>query len=861
MKKVVLFIFSLVCVFSLFCALNVKAAALSLIMTDGASVRTEGEYQGLRFQAVFNDDLSEPTEYGFYLAAGSHTKDEMISAISAGTRVGGNKIVKSSKVDTERMYYVTVYDIASTYYTTDITALAFYKKGSDNVYSDIAVTKNIAEVSMNALNHGESADLLTNVATYLGSNYMIIPDGVNQFYEFTVTPFNISKSSFSDLSDLYEEFIDDYNDATGEALTTSSTISEFSSSLTSGINENDYKIDADDNLAKMFSGLRLIKWKWLVEYFSTCDTEYYNYAASALLNGNRTSERELKSCLPLAYSFWNFFHTTSLTTTYQVARFNNEASYSSTIWQKYSSYSHNTCVLIGDTIELPSAPTKNGYAFVEYSDGVNTYNPGDSISVTSSTICLESVFNLENYTITYNLNGGSNSLSNVGEYNIESSEITLYDATKDGYIFGGWYDNSGFVGSAITSIPSGSYGNKVLYAKWNEVTPTNLDVSSADVSVLNTITPDIIVKEGIEAGRYYLNGAGLNASYTSTYYTVNTNAFTNIAAALEEADVDDIIYVFSGTYSNALSISKSVSIIGPNYNILGTDTREDEAIITNTITIAADDVNINGIKISGGNIGIAVSSAISNLSIKNVYASVAKGVELSSYYGLFVSTGAINGLEISGLYIYLSNNESNAAIYCSNIEYITNAVINNNHIESNTNGNSSNSAIRIEKITGKIEINNNEIIWPTNDSIIYLGRQANTCTEIVIVNNSLRGRIVNGNIEKASNCYVMKISTGCTVNVIGNYFEYFNSANNTITLAGKSGNTGVVNVKYNYFGANVAYKGTPSNVTYSYDYNFYIVTPDPAIVEEHTLANLSTLISAYKASGDYATYGSVCVYE
>lgn len=857
MKKVVLFIFSLVCVFSLFCALNVKAAALSLIMTDGASVRTEGEYQGLRFQAVFNDDLSEPTEYGFYLAAGSHTKDEMISAISAGTRVGGNKIVKSSKVDTERMYYVTVYDIASTYYTTDITALAFYKKGSDNVYSDIAVTKNIAEVAMNALNHGESADLLTNVATYLGSNYMIIPDGVNQFYEFTVTPFNISKSSFSDLSDLYEEFIDDYNDATGEALTTSSTISEFSSSLTSGINENDYKIDEDDNLAKMFSALRLIKWKWLVEYFSTCDTEYYNYAASALLNGNRTSERELKSCLPLAYSFWNFFHTTSLTTTYQVARFNNEASYSSTIWQKYSSYSHNTCVLIGDTIELPSAPTKNGYEFVEYSDGVSTYNPGDSISVTSSTICLESVFNLENYTITYNLNGGSNSLSNVGEYNIESSEITLYDATKDGYIFGGWYDNSGFVGSAITSIPSGSYGNKVLYAKWNEVTPTNLDVNSADVSVLNTITPDIIVKEGIEAGRYYLNGAGLNASYTSTYYTVNTNAFTNIAAALEEADEDDIIYVFSGTYSNALSISKSVSIIGPNYNILGTDSREDEAIITNTITIAADDVNINGIKISGGNIGIAVSSAISNLSIKNVYASVAKGVTLSDHSGLFVSTGAITGLEINGLYIYLSNNESNAAIYSCDGN-VTNATIKNCFISSPTTESSNNNAIRIEKVYGVVELSHNEIIWPTGSgAITYLGYKANSCTSINIVNNIFKGT----SSETTTNYFVDRAPNTCVINVIGNYFDYFKSSKDTIRLVGKTGTNENVNIKYNYFGSNVVYYCYTQNISPVYSNNFYAGGQDTETSDAASIANLSALISVYKASGDYATYGSVCVYE
>ena len=857
MKKMLLFIFCLVSLFSLFCALNVKAAELTLIMTDGASVRTEGEYQGLRFQAVFNDDLSVPTEYGFYLAVGSHTKDEMISAISAGTIIDGHKIVKSSKTDTERMYYVTVYDIGEAYYTTDITALAFYKKGSVNVYSDIAVTKNIAEVSISALNRGEEAVLLNNVATYLGTHYMLIPDGVNQFYEFTVTPFNISKSSFSDLSDLYEEFIDDYNDATGASLTTSSTISEFSASLTSGINESDYTIDEDDNLAKMFSGLRLIKWQWLLEYFRDCGTEYYNYAAGALLNGNRTSAMELKSCMPLAYSFWNFFHTTSLTTTYLVATFINESSYSSTIWQKYSSYNHNTCVLIGDTFELPSAPNKNGYAFVKYSDGVNDYNPGDTIDITSSSVCLESVFNLVNYTITYNLNGGNNHLSNVNTYNIKSSDITLYNPTKDGYIFGGWYDNSEFNGSSISTIPSGSYGNKTLYAKWNEITPTNLNVSSADVSVLNEVTPDIVVKEGLEAGVYHLNGTSLNAAYASRNYSTGTNAFTNIADALEAADDGDIIYVINGTYSNALNIDKSISIIGPNYNILGTDTREDEAIITNTITIAADDVTINGIKISGGNIGIAVSSAISNLSIKNVYASVAKGVTLSDHSGLFVSTGAISGLEINGLYIYLSNNESNAAIYACDGN-VTDATIKNCYISSPTTQSSSNNAIRIERVYGVIEIAHNEIIWPTNGAITYLGYKANGCTGINVVNNTFRGT----SSETTSNCNIDRIPNGCTVNIIGNYFNYFNTSNNTLTLNGKSSSTAVVNIKYNYFGSNVLYKITTTNLTsISHVDNFYAGGQTTVTSDVSSIANLSALISAYKASGDYATYGSECVYE
>ena len=72
---------------------------------------------------------------------------------------------------------------------------------------------------------------------------------------------------------------------------------------------------------------------------------------------------------------------------------------------------------------------------------------------------------VENYSITYTLNGGTNAASNPDNYNVEST-VTLADATKEGYAFGGWYETANFSGSAITVIAAGSTGNKTLYAKW-----------------------------------------------------------------------------------------------------------------------------------------------------------------------------------------------------------------------------------------------------------------------------------------------------------------------------------------------------------------------------------------------------------
>ena len=67
------------------------------------------------------------------------------------------------------------------------------------------------------------------------------------------------------------------------------------------------------------------------------------------------------------------------------------------------------------------------------------------------------------YSITYELNGGVNG-ANPATYNGKTT-ITLKDATKEGYTFGGWYAEKTFK-TKVTTIKKGSTGNKTLYAKW-----------------------------------------------------------------------------------------------------------------------------------------------------------------------------------------------------------------------------------------------------------------------------------------------------------------------------------------------------------------------------------------------------------
>lgn len=115
---------------------------------------------------------------------------------------------------------------------------------------------------------------------------------------------------------------------------------------------------------------------------------------------------------------------------------------------------------------LPT-PTRKGYTFAGwYSASAGGYK------VTASTVyhhagdsIIYARWKKINYTISYNLNGGSNSYLNPKTYSIESSNITFKVPKRKKYVFGGWYTNASLT-NKINGIRHGNIGNKRIYAKW-----------------------------------------------------------------------------------------------------------------------------------------------------------------------------------------------------------------------------------------------------------------------------------------------------------------------------------------------------------------------------------------------------------
>lgn len=97
------------------------------------------------------------------------------------------------------------------------------------------------------------------------------------------------------------------------------------------------------------------------------------------------------------------------------------------------------------------------------SDG-NLYAPGESVPKVVTTLTAQ--WTVNQYTITYNLAGGTVE-GNPDTYTIETVAFTLKNPTKSGYTFTGW-SGTGLDGenNMTVTIPTGSTGNRIYTAHW-----------------------------------------------------------------------------------------------------------------------------------------------------------------------------------------------------------------------------------------------------------------------------------------------------------------------------------------------------------------------------------------------------------
>ena len=125
---------------------------------------------------------------------------------------------------------------------------------------------------------------------------------------------------------------------------------------------------------------------------------------------------------------------------------------------------------ISASVELPAAPTKTGYTFTGwYTDEACTQKY--TADYVTSDITLYAGFTANTYSVKFNANGGTGSMSNQTHTYDKSLALTANAFSKTGYHFAGWatsangnivYSNS----QSVSNLASEQGATVNLYAKW-----------------------------------------------------------------------------------------------------------------------------------------------------------------------------------------------------------------------------------------------------------------------------------------------------------------------------------------------------------------------------------------------------------
>lgn len=103
------------------------------------------------------------------------------------------------------------------------------------------------------------------------------------------------------------------------------------------------------------------------------------------------------------------------------------------------------------------------------------------------------------YSITYDLRGGSVAASNPTEYNIETDNFTLTNPTKTGAEFLGWIGTGLTEPTETVVVSKGSYGDRIYTAVWvGDERTINLNIDGKSVTSFDMTLGETLTKEAID---------------------------------------------------------------------------------------------------------------------------------------------------------------------------------------------------------------------------------------------------------------------------------------------------------------------------------------------------------------------------
>lgn len=177
-------------------------------------------------------------------------------------------------------------------------------------------------------------------------------------------------------------------------------------------------------------------------------------------------------------------------------------------------YINSDLVIEGSILPLPVEPSKTGYSFAGWYLDAELLIPYEVTAPVVSALTLYAKWDINQYTIDFEENGGSEVLPITQDY---ATTVTApLEPTRYGYTFSGWYSDITLITPYVfTTIPA---ENITLYAKWTPVVYNiiyNLDggTNGANPLTYNIETPTIILANPTKLGYSFLGWYG-NAEFT-----------------------------------------------------------------------------------------------------------------------------------------------------------------------------------------------------------------------------------------------------------------------------------------------------------------------------------------------------------
>ncbi len=319
----------------------------------------------------------------------------------------------------------------------------------------------------------ESISAASTADEFGSQNWGILPSKYNSLDNDLYQPAPTSEGAILDTTDAPNEEANIYTLAFGvkvDGLLPEGTYSNTFVIEASG-NPASYTINYDDGASEAIINVPDDEWGSSTEaeiYISDQVPERTGYDYVAWCSGNVTTTVGVDSCDAITYQPGDAIrlsklHSNDLALKSMWIPITYSISYNLNGGSATNPTSYN---IVSDNITLTN-PTKNRYTFTGWT-GSNGSTAQTTVTIPQGSISDRTYtanWTPTNYTISYNLDGGS--ATNPTSYNIETNTITLNNPSKTGYTFKGW-SGTGLTGDTnkTVTIAIGSTGNRSYTANW-----------------------------------------------------------------------------------------------------------------------------------------------------------------------------------------------------------------------------------------------------------------------------------------------------------------------------------------------------------------------------------------------------------